>query len=1161
MSDPDRLPTHRSSDDPAVGAVIGDRYEVFDLLARGGMASVLAVRDLRTSERVALKLLLPLGRNEEAHGRFRREFRALSRLHHPNVLRVYEWGLLGDRPWFTMELLDGNDLRVEAERLPGMAAGERYERVKSILVQAARALSYVHERGLVHRDVTPANLFVLPDGLVKLMDFGVVKESGVETTGVGQLVGTIAYMAPEQITAEIVDARSDLYSLGAVLYLLLTGKRPFSAHTIHGFMEKHLHQRPRSPRELVPDVPDWLDGICLRLLEKAPEDRFASATHLLHVLGDAQGVDLPDRWPPATVGRTLLKARLREAVSDVAAGRKGAALLLSGVAGVGKSRLLELGERYAHRLGLTAAMGRCRFQGRPFGAFVSIYGWLRGDHPPPILEQVFKGGSDGKVVERYPVLAAYRELVVEAAPLVIAIDDTDQADPATVELLCYLIRNTLELASEPVLFLLGHESGEQRIRAQLESMSPVEAIEIPALDAAEVEELVVSVLGSEQGSLALAKRLHKEGTGSPAFIADMLRGMIDEGLVVEEETGNWRLTVPAEEISRSRLPMPASLRQALKDRLAPLSKDATALGRVMALARRRLELDVLVEAAPFEESRVMEALDELVDAEIVDEHRASDAEQVELGHGRFREVLLDGVAEGEVKQGHRRLGEALERYHRSEIGVVVEELAWHFGQAGLAAKSYAYLMAAAQHLLQRSLYLESLAFLDQAVTVEREARAALPLEDADRRLAEVHLGISRARLGLGELKDAVAATQEAQRLARLVRDPRLESRVATELGTQLRQQGHQDGALEQLELALRRAEEAGDQTLLTQPLYEIGGLRWSQGNLTAAEQSWRRVLQLALQVGDERAEGQAYNGLAILAVCRGQSMEARRLLEQSATSFERLGMLGPLVIARINLIELYSNMGLLRKALSLAERTLGQAEEVGHPQGLALGRGWRARVELILGRVDDAERDGQEALRLVRRLANKHDEVFALSVLVHVALTRNDGETALERADELLAAVERRDPEGILTEVRAWRAIALTMCDRTDEASLLLDTVSAAPVAWPHIQVRTDLALGRALRGARRPAEARNVLLRALATSEANGFRTFQLVAHAELSRTTPDDATHDRHVRVAAGLARSLAANLPRDDAARFLAGWSDHAEPTPVDRDEPSHEEEDAI
>ncbi|MCA9490226.1 MAG: serine/threonine protein kinase, partial [Myxococcales bacterium] len=241
--------------EPEPGDRIGD-VRVLAHVARGGMATVLAVEDLRPGadpdRKLALKLLLPLDGSEEAQSRFRREFRSLSRLHHPNVLRVHEWGMYGDRPWFTMELLDGHDLRVEAEQLQEMPAAERFPRIEAILVQVARALAYVHERGLVHRDVTPGNLMVtagrkapasdpssLPDGSVKLMDFGVVKEAGGDMTAVGELIGTVAYMSPEQITGDEIDARSDLYSLGAVLYLLLTGRRPFQAHTIHGFMEKH----------------------------------------------------------------------------------------------------------------------------------------------------------------------------------------------------------------------------------------------------------------------------------------------------------------------------------------------------------------------------------------------------------------------------------------------------------------------------------------------------------------------------------------------------------------------------------------------------------------------------------------------------------------------------------------------------------------------------------------------------------------------------------------------------------------------------------------------------------------------------------------------------------------------------------------------------------
>ncbi|MEZ4241796.1 MAG: protein kinase [Myxococcota bacterium] len=1136
-----RTSTFGAADEPRPGDRIGD-HEVLSELARGGMATVLAVRDLRTGDRRALKLLLPLGRqNRETQTRFRREFRALLRLDHPNVLRVYEWGMLGERPWFTMELLAGHDLRVEAERLSQRPPAERFERVRQIVIQIARALAYVHERGLVHRDVTPGNAMVAEDGTVKLMDFGVVKETDADLTAVGELIGTAAYMAPEQISGEIVDARADLYSLGAVTYLLLTGKRPFQAHTLHGFLEKHLNATPRPPRELVADVPEELEEICLRLLQKDPADRFASASHLLYVLGDRDhGEDLPGGWPTRTVGRTQIRARMREVVDDVASGRAGVALLLCGPPGLGKSRMLDLAESYARARGVPVGVGRCRAQDRPYGAFASVYRSLRGTQPPALLEQVFRGTEDARPTDRYPVLAAFHELVVDHAPLAIVLDDVQDADPATVELLVYLVRQTIELSDEPIAFVLSHEGppdGAVQLRAQLEHLDVVETLELAPFAPAEVEELAVGILGADPAALGLAERLTREGEGSPAFIVDMLRSLIADGLIVEAD-GTWRLTVDEAQITQSQLPMPPSLRSALLERLAPLSEDALAVGRILALARHRIELDVLVDTARMAEDRVMEALDALVDAGIVAEHRLADRELVELSHGRFREVLVEKRGQ-DLRLDHRRLGEALERHHRGQLGAVVDELAYQFEHAELWPKAYRYLVSSANRHLQRSLYQESLAMLERALGMEAMARPYLLLDSADRRLAEVWLCIARARHGLGQLPEAVLATTEAQRLARLVRDAGLESRVAAELGVQLRQQGRVDEAEVQLKSAVARAEEAGDQTLLPVALYELGGARWSRGDLEGAEQYWKRSLQIAQQVGDERAQGHGYNGLAVLAICRGQPMEARRHLEQSATVFERLGMLGPLVVARCNLVEVFADSGSLRKGLALADRTLSQSEEAAFPQGIALGKGWRARVLVRLGRVDEAVREAQQALEVVRRLEIREDEAMVRCALVEAVLARRDHEEALAEIAALEEVLGIHDPEGIADEVRGWRATALVGVGRVAEAGRVLDQDASRPRAWPHVQVRTDLAVGRALADVGRAVAAKELLQRALAQSEANGFRYFQLVAHLHLLRVSDDASVRDRHQRVASGLARSLAANLPADDAARFLGHY----------------------
>ncbi len=1135
-------PPHAASGhgDPEPGETIG-RFEVIEPIARGGMATVLAVRDPTTQERVALKLLLPLAHVEESRSRFRREFRALSRLSHPNILDVKEWGLHGDRPWFTMELLEGHDLREEVRRLQGLPIGERVERVEAILRGVARALAYIHERGMIHRDVTPGNIHIGLHDEVKLMDFGVVKEMGAELTAVGEVVGTVAYMPPEQIRGEAIDARADLYSLGAVLYLMLTGKRPFSAHTIHGFMEKHLNAIPSRPSQLEPGIPSHLDAICLRLLEKEPGARYASATHLLYVLGDTEIDEEGDgAFPPRMVGRTLQRAMLREAVQDAASGLSGRALLLTAPAGMGKSRLLELGQQWGRRLGLPVASGRCRVQDRPFGAFVGVYRALASEGPQEVLEEVFGTQHDpSKHWERYAVITAFKELVLAAAPCVIAIDNLHRADPATLELLTYLLRNCLELASEPVVFLLGHDSAETTLRRQLESLPCVEPVELPPLGQVEVEELVVSILDDTAGSLALASRLFRESDGSPAFISDMLRGLMDDGLIIDDiESTGWKLALDASQITRSRLPMPASLRQALEDRLAPLSPMALELGRTLALARTRLDLDTLILVAKMPEDDVMDALDELVDADIVEEHRVGDVEQVELSHGRFRDVLLDMWDPLALRVGHQRLGEALERQHRDTIDLVVEELAYHFEQAGLGSKAYAYLVRTATRHLSRSLFEESLVFLDRALGIEPEARSFLVLETADRQLAEVWLAISQARYQLGQPTRALQATQKAEELAQVLRDPRLQSRVALELGVQLRHQGLADEAEEKLRTAVSRAEEAGDQTLVTAPLYQLGGVLWSRGDLDGAEGHWRRSLQLATVVGDERAQGNGYNGLAILAICRGQSLEARKHLEQSARLFERLGMLSPLVIARGNLIELYMNTGILRKALVLADRMVAQCEEVGHVQGVAVGRAWRARCLLTLGRIEDARRANREALRVVQELALREDEAFARANEVLIERAAGRTAPAITAAEALLELLTLHDHEGIYPEVCAWHAELLASTGNLEAArEVLHGTVAPREQPWPHISVRTDLAMGRALRALGDDSAALACLTRALQAAESDGYRYFQLSAHLELANVAEEPAHRDRHLRVARGLARSLAANLPKDDADRFLA------------------------
>lgn len=1120
--------------DPEPGEHIG-RYVVESRRATGGMATVFVVRDSESDERLALKLLHPVEEADGQQTRFRREFRALSRLLHPNVLQVRNWGMRGARPWFTMELVEGVDLRSAVHSWAELVPEDRFARVHSITVQVARALAYIHDRGLIHRDVTPANIMLRPDGIVRLMDFGLVKAAHqADLTQVGEVVGTVAYIAPEQITGGPLDARADLYALGAVLHFMLTGRKPFSAHTLQGYMDKHLHEKPRSPREIDPLVPELLDKVCLRLMRKEPADRFASATHLLHVLGDASLEVRGDLWPPRTVGRTPIKAWVGEVLDDIEAERCGGALLVTGPPGQGKTRMLDLAEASAKRRGIPTARGRCRTHDRPFGAFVSVFKALRRDGEPGILDVALGADDTDARVERYPVIAAFRDLVVLQAPCVIILDELEKADAATRELLEYLVRNTLKLAEVPVAFVLAYEADHGVLPPLLHSIPSIRRRHLGPLQPSEVEELVLSVLPDSPASTALAGRLYAETDGSPAFIADMLRGLVDEGLI-RRSGASYELVLGPEEISQSRLPMPASLRHALGERLAPLPEDALEVGRLLAVSRASLDLDALVEAAPFDEERTMDALDALLDADIVVEERNEDSDRVDLSHNRFRDVLLSSLDAAERRAAHRRMGEILERQNRHGLTPVVEDLAWHFEQAAVPTKAYAYLVKTALKHLNRSLHDESLSFLDRSLAAEPAARVFMLLEEADRMLCTVHFSRAQALYHVGRWNRALNAAQQAARLASDIQDDVLESVVAAEIGNQLRNQGRNQDAEPHLRLAMNRAERAERPDLRAEPLYHLGAILWGRGELHEAEAMWRESLELARKARNVRAEGMAYNGLGIIALCGGRSADARRLLEKSAELFERLGMLQNLAIAQVNVIELHLAMGNLRKALRLSERTVARAREVQHLHGIALGLVWRARLLLVLRRHDEARSNALEALRIARELGTVEDAIAARTTLVQVMLVQGQGAKAMPQLDTLLSSLEQLDQEGITAHIRALQVQALVALGQLERAAAIFDSIERAS-SYPIIEVRTELDMARAAASLGRTEASREHLNQALSVAHANGFRFYELLSHHHLALLEQDPKLRLPHARSARGLARSLAATLARPDANDFL-------------------------
>jgi eukaryotic-like serine/threonine-protein kinase len=270
-----------------IGELIGGRYEVEDLVGTGGMSSVYRARDNVLERQVALKILHDhFSGDPEYVERFRREARAIARLNHPNIVTVIDRGELDRHQFIVFEHVAGENLKDVVRRRGPLPVDEAV----AVTTQVARGLAFAHEHGVVHRDVKPQNVLIEENGTAKVTDFGIARsiDPGDELTESGTLLGTSEYIAPEQASGRRVDSRSDQYSLGVVLYELLTGEPPYSGDNFMAVALKHVHDPVPRVRDRRRDVPASVDAVVSRAMAKRPEDRFPSTDDMVAALQAAQ---------------------------------------------------------------------------------------------------------------------------------------------------------------------------------------------------------------------------------------------------------------------------------------------------------------------------------------------------------------------------------------------------------------------------------------------------------------------------------------------------------------------------------------------------------------------------------------------------------------------------------------------------------------------------------------------------------------------------------------------------------------------------------------------------------------------------------------------------------------------------------------------------------
>jgi hypothetical protein len=679
---------------------IDARYSVLAHLGRGGSADVYRVREISNGRELALKRLrrdLDGPRIRELTKHLEREFYALAQLRHPRVIEVYDYGVSEGLPYYTMELLDGGDLRTLAP-LP-------WRRACELAYDVASSLALLHSRRFVHRDVTPSNIRCTRDGRAKLIDFGAMVSMGAGAPA----IGTPAYVAPEVQQRGVLDACTDLFSLGATLYFTLTGRTPFAALELAG-MAAAWAVPPRAPSQYAPDMPAALDALILSLLSIEPTHRPRTAFEVMQRLAalaqlrpsESANVSQGYLSAPHVVGRDAALRRVRGHLQRAVTGT-GSAVWIEGESGVGRSRLLELCALESKTSGACVLRLDATGNATPFAGAGRLVHALRATLPEVARAVAPQSIELNALIERAdidesepdgaqpPVSDTTRPALQEALsrwilavsvedPVVIAIDDAHRLDEPTLAWLAALAH-----AAPPARLLLivtVENEGATDTRAALAVLKRQSTVlSLEALTRSESDAMFASVFGAAPNLLLLSERIFAVAAGNPRRSLALAQYLVDQGQIVYA-AGAWSLP--------SELPlsaMPASVEALFGARIARLGTLARRLAETHALslvpALRRDDYRML--AADADARSVDDALTELIAHEIV---RSEDAYYV-LAHDGYAAALEENLEPLALPQRHEALARLVEMRGRHASIV-----AYHLLYAGREAQALDLLIAA-----------------------------------------------------------------------------------------------------------------------------------------------------------------------------------------------------------------------------------------------------------------------------------------------------------------------------------------------------------------------------------------------------------------------------------------------------------------------------------
>ncbi|MDX1995532.1 MAG: tetratricopeptide repeat protein [bacterium] len=1023
---------------------VHQRYWIQDTIGQGGMGVVYRAYDRLTGDVVALKQVNISGsqlneRQVDYRLALAQEFRTLASLRHPHIINVLDYGFSSDgersdrRPFYTMELL--HDAR------PLIQAGEDLLLAQKLdlLVQILHALAYLHRRGIIHRDLKPANVMVT-NHHVRLLDFGLAKHRGY--LNADQVVGTLAYVAPEVLQGNPVSEGSDLYAVGVMAYELIAGHHPFDVSNITALIQQLL----TSPPDLgALQVDGGLAGIIGRLMLKNPQERYQQAHEVIEALSryhqpsPTTPVVLRESFLQAAqfVGRETELQQLTDALHQITRHTtenqpvSGSAWLIGGESGVGKTRLIE----------------ELRIQGLVEGALV-LHGQAVKDGELPyqlwrapvrrLLLAVEVTLDEAAVLQEVvPDIGALLDITVPTIPplegrprqqrllltiadlfhrakepVLLLLEDLQWASPDSLESLKQLNRVVADLP--PVIIANYRDDEGRQVAGELTSMRH---LKLERLRPEQIVQLTESMLGSSGQNPAVIDLLQRETEGNTLFIIEVLR-------VLAEEAG------ALDRIGIKTLPshvFAGGIVEVIRRRLARVPEDAMYLLRLAAVAGREIDLKLmrylLKTTTSLSSDSALEAVLDVVlnrwltfcaDATVLEVQE----DRWRFSHDKLRETLLADIDGDQRASLHLRIAQALEALYPHEDSRALS-LAEHWYAAGNSARTIPYALKVGEQAYALSNFGEGRLWVERALRLLDEQSQPDDNPTPVRMMALSLLGDLLTRTS--DYAEAVEAYEQSTALAQRLGDVAQQAEAANGLAFVAFQRSDLAALKQYSTTALALAQQANDRKNSARAHNHLGSAAEMEGQYAAARAHYEQALTIFQAISDLRGVASTLNNLGTAADSERDFAAAQRYYEDGLRVCRDIGY-------RHGVSVLLNNLGILTERIGKAEAAwdyLSQSLALGHIIGSRRTSAHTltnmAFVALALDRLPESRERLRDAIRIGRQIGDDALTPHLLAVIARLHLHTGNSAHSAQIAG-LIAALPDLDLDFVEIRLKPLRA-------------------------------------------------------------------------------------------------------------------------------------------